>query len=78
MKVILNKDTSIYSIHGTIDIIKTEVYTVSVHEEDDPESAFGGSHTLRLDSETDHWWIERGEFKKAIADGTILIVNENR
>ena len=77
MKVILNKDTSIYSIHGTIDIVKTEVYTVSIHEEND-EAEFNESHTLRLDSETDHWWIERDEFKKAIAGGTILIVNENR
>lgn len=72
MKVILIQNAYIESIHGDIEVGKTEVYTVSLNQNEEKSPL--GSVTLYLQSETDYWWLERDEFKRAIADGHIRVV----
>lgn len=72
MKVILIQNAYIESIHGGIEVGKTEVYTVFLNQNEEKSPL--ESVTLYLKSETDYWWIERDEFKRAIADGHIKVV----
>lgn len=79
MKVLLKQGVYIESIHGNIDILKTEVFNVLVRKEDRNKGyGYKDTTTLYLKSKTDHWWIEGDEFKKGVLEGKIVIINYKR